>query len=316
VTTGHGEQPPPSLMHVLEQPEEFAAPGVAPPGGEAALEGLLDAPDVVAAASTLVQEAAGVVDRAVAVVERADQAASVEQAEAQAEAQAEVVAARQRSEIVAEPPLPTPLPRALAPWSVQWRLTKRLMDIVGASVLLLLFLPAFAVVGVLVLLDSPGPMFFRQRRAGWRGEDFLMVKFRSMVQGAERLVIDLTDHNESDGLLFKVRDDPRVTRVGRVIRRLSVDELPQLVNVLMGDMSLVGPRPLPVSSEAFGGVDRQRLDVRPGITGPWQVSGRSDVGYELMIELDLDYIGSASLRTDLSILVRTLPAVLKCQGAC
>ena len=141
-----------------------------------------------------------------------------------------------------------------------------------------------------------------------------MLKFRSMVVGAERLIIDLRDHNVSDGLLFKVYDDPRITKVGRIIRRLSIDELPQLLNVINGEMSLVGPRPLAVEPEDFGLVDNQRHSVRPGITGYWQVSGSNELTYEEMIKLDFAYIENWSLWLDVRLLLQTVPALVHRRG--
>ena len=142
-----------------------------------------------------------------------------------------------------------------------------------------------------------------------------MIKFRSMINGADKLVVDLRDQNDSNGLLFKIKDDPRVTRVGAFIRRYSLDELPQLVNVLKGEMSLVGPRPQPVDPESFGPIDGKRHAVRPGLTCHWQVSGRSEVSYGQMVEMDLGYIRDSSTWTDLRLIITTVPAVLGGDGA-
>lgn len=171
------------------------------------------------------------------------------------------------------------------------------------------------VAAIAVKMDSPGPVLFRQRRTGWYGREFHVLKLRTMRLGAEGARAVLTDCNEAGGHLFKIREDPRVTAVGRHLRRYSVDELPQLVNVLMGQMSLVGPRPLPVEDSAFTGVARRRLLVRPGVTGLWQVSGRSNLTWEDALRLDLQYVDSRSIGLDLAILVRTLPAVLRGDGA-
>lgn len=216
-------------------------------------------------------------------------------------------------------PLRTPraaaVPAPVPAWAAPYRVAKRALDVIVALAALVLLAPVMLAVMVAVRLDSPGPVLFRQRRCGWGERDFDMLKFRSMVDGADNLVIDLRDQNEADGLLFKIREDPRITRVGRFIRRTSLDELPQLINVLRGDMSLVGPRPLPVAKEQFDDQARMRHAVRPGVTGYWQVSGRTGVGYREMIELDLRYINEASLARDLSVLVRTVPAVLSSRNA-
>lgn len=193
--------------------------------------------------------------------------------------------------------------------------SKRVLDVLGASLILLFALPFLLLVALAIKLDSPGPVFFLQERAGFRGRSFRMVKFRSMVVDAEAKLAEVASANEADGLLFKIKADPRVTRVGRVIRKLSVDELPQLLNVLTGEMSLVGPRPLPVAGSAFGAFERRRLDVPPGITGLWQTAGRSDLTYNDMIRLDLTYVSQCSVWKDLTILVRTIPAVLRGSGA-
>ena len=188
-------------------------------------------------------------------------------------------------------------------------LGKRAFDVVVAASLLVLTLPVLLACALAVRLGDGGPVLFRQRRVGLGGREFTMVKLRTMVADAERLVLDLTDRNIADGLLFKVEGDPRVTTVGRFLRRTCLDELPQLWNVLKGDMSLVGPRPLPVRAEEFRGRDAGRHAVRPGLTGPWQVAGGPRVPYRQMIDLDLAYIEGWTLRRDLALLVRTVPAV-------
>ncbi|MFS8586754.1 MAG: sugar transferase, partial [Acidimicrobiia bacterium] len=189
------------------------------------------------------------------------------------------------------------------------------IDRVGAALLLVLLAPVFAVVAVAVKLSSPGPVLYRQERVGQYGRTFEFLKFRTMVTEADAQLAQLAAANESDGLLFKIREDPRVTRVGRFLRRTSLDELPQLWNVLRGDMSLVGPRPLPVDAEEFEGDARRRLRVRPGITGLWQVSGRSELGWEETVALDMYYVDHWSLAMDLAILARTPLAVLRGTGA-
>ena len=191
---------------------------------------------------------------------------------------------------------------------------KRLFDIVVGSLIMLVIAPILGLVALGIKVLDRGPILYRQRRVGRDGHVFHMLKFRSMVVGAERLIIDLRDHNVSNGLLFKVYDDPRITRVGRLIRRLSIDELPQLWNVIRGDMSLVGPRPLAVEPQDFGPVDNQRHAVRPGITGYWQVSGSNELTYEEMIKLDFAYIENWSLWLDMRLLVRTIPALLHRRG--
>ena len=196
---------------------------------------------------------------------------------------------------------------------VTWSL-KRLIDVGGATALLVLLLPVLVTVALAIVLADRGPVFYRQERVGQGGRRFRMWKFRSMVVGAHELRSEHVDANVNDGLLFKLRDDPRVTRVGRILRRLSIDELPQLLNVITGDMSLVGPRPLPVDPTEFDAVADGRHTVRPGITGPWQVSGANRLSYADMVELDLDYVSRWTLRRDLALLARTLPAVATRRG--
>jgi exopolysaccharide biosynthesis polyprenyl glycosylphosphotransferase len=196
------------------------------------------------------------------------------------------------------------------------RVAKDLIDRVSAALSLLVLAPLFAVVAVAVKLDTPGPVFFRQTRVGRDGRRFAMVKFRTMVVGAEGLLAGLEERNEADGLLFKLRSDPRVTRVGRVLRRYSLDELPQLFNVAGGAMSLVGPRPpLPAEVDLYKGHVIRRLLVKPGMTGLWQVSGRSDLSWDEAVRLDLYYVDHWSPTMDLAIIVRTFSAVLRGSGA-
>jgi lipopolysaccharide/colanic/teichoic acid biosynthesis glycosyltransferase len=198
---------------------------------------------------------------------------------------------------------------------------KRGIDIVGAFVGLLLFTPVMLAIALWIRLDSPGPVLFRQSRRGYRGRTFQVLKFRTMIIDAEQKLQDLENSNESvDRVLFKIRDDPRVTRLGSFLRRRSLDELPQLINVLRGEMSLVGPRPLQLRdsdlllAENPQAHDR-RLQVIPGLTGAWQIGGRSDVGYKRMIELDLDYIENMSLGRDLWIICQTFFVVVLRRGA-
>ena len=193
---------------------------------------------------------------------------------------------------------------------------KRLMDICVSTALLLLTFPLFLLVAVLIKLTSEGPVFFRQERVGYNGRTFTLYKFRTMVKNAEQMKKDLLELNEMDGPVFKIRNDPRITRVGHVLRKTSIDELPQLINVLKGDMSLVGPRP-PVPNEVvqYQLSDRRRLSMKPGMTGIWQVSGRNNVSFEKWMEMDRQYIDQWSLWLDLKILARTVPVILRGSGA-
>ncbi len=196
------------------------------------------------------------------------------------------------------------------------RALKRAMDIVLASVGLVVSAPLMALVALLIRWDSPGPVLFRQVRVGRDGRLFTLYKFRSMHVGAEEEQDRLLDLNEATGPLFKIRDDPRLTRVGRVLRRLSIDELPQLWNVLRGDMSLVGPRPpVPAEVEQYLPWHRKRLMIDPGVTGLWQVSGRSELTFDEMVMLDLYYAENWSLWLDLKIILRTIPTVILGTGA-
>ena len=195
-------------------------------------------------------------------------------------------------------------------------LIKRAMDVVASVLCLTLFSPLLLLVGLAIKLDSPGPVLFRQIRVGKNGSPFTLYKFRSMRQDAEQQLDQLWEMNEASGPLFKMRDDPRVTRLGRLLRRTSVDEFPQMINVLKGEMSLVGPRPpLPSEVEKYEEWHLRRLEVAPGLTCLWQVSGRSEIPFDEMVMLDIYYIENWSLGLDLSILLRTIPAVLSGGGA-
>jgi exopolysaccharide biosynthesis polyprenyl glycosylphosphotransferase len=198
-----------------------------------------------------------------------------------------------------------------------WRsMAKRTFDVCGALFGLLLVAPLAVLVAVAVKVDSHGPVIFRQTRVGRSGGQFPVFKFRTMVVDAEARLAEVLGQNEADGPLFKVKDDPRVTRVGRLLRKTSLDELPQLLNVLRGDMSLVGPRPaLPSELEAWNAHLYARLRVKPGITGMWQIHGRSDASFESYERLDLYYVDNWSLVTDLAIVAKTLPAVVFGRGA-
>jgi len=193
---------------------------------------------------------------------------------------------------------------------------KRGTDIVVALFLLVLFLPIIPVVTILIKLDSPGPIFFRQKRVGRNGKIFDFFKFRSMFSGAESVIGALRPLSSVDGPVFKIKDDPRVTRVGRFLRRSSLDELPQLFNVLKGDMSIVGPRPnLPSEVSQYLPWQKRRLEVTPGITCFWQIAGRSHIGFQEWMRLDLEYVRNRSYITDLKIMFKTVPAVIARKGA-
>ncbi|NLT56161.1 MAG: sugar transferase [Actinomycetales bacterium] len=196
------------------------------------------------------------------------------------------------------------------------RVAKACLDYSGAAAGTVVLLPVFLLIGLAVRLSSPGPVLFRQRRIGKDGRPFSMHKFRSMYADAEERLSQVLELNESDGVMFKIREDPRITPVGRVIRRYSLDELPQLLDVLLGRMSLVGPRP-PLEQEVarYEEDTRRRLLVKPGITGLWQVSGRSDLTWEETVRLDLSYVENWSFGLDLSIIFRTIRAVLAREGA-
>jgi exopolysaccharide biosynthesis polyprenyl glycosylphosphotransferase len=193
---------------------------------------------------------------------------------------------------------------------------KRGFDILVSATALVLLAPVFLIIAVLVRRDSPGPVFFRQQRIGRNGEPFSMIKFRSMVDDAEARLAELADQDDGNGVLFKLRADPRVTKIGRVLRTYSLDELPQLWNVLSGQMSLVGPRPsLPVEVEQYEQHVLRRLYLKPGLTGIWQVNGRSNLSWEESVRLDLYYVENWSLTGDLLILWRTVKVVLRPVGA-
>jgi exopolysaccharide biosynthesis polyprenyl glycosylphosphotransferase len=201
-------------------------------------------------------------------------------------------------------------------WPVYEAVLKRALDILLTSLGLVASLPFWLVIALAIKLDSAGPAIFVQQRVGKNGRTFRFYKFRSMYVDAERRLTDVLAHNEIDGPVFKIRHDPRVTRVGEFLRRTSIDELPQLVNVFKGDMSLVGPRPpLPREVEQYRPSDRVRLSVKPGLTCLWQISGRSTVSFDQWMEYDRQYVSNMSLWLDLTILVRTVGAVLSCKGA-
>jgi exopolysaccharide biosynthesis polyprenyl glycosylphosphotransferase len=195
-------------------------------------------------------------------------------------------------------------------------LTKRVLDVTLASLALLVLAPFLTAMALAIMLSSRGPVLYRQERVGRHGRRFQMLKLRTMVVGAEAMLDTLRERNEASGPLFKLRDDPRTTRVGRLLRRFSLDELPQFWNVLRGDMSVVGPRPpLPGEVALYEEWHYGRLEVRPGITGLWQVRGRSQLPFDDYVRLDLYYIENWSLAFDLYILLKTVPAVMSGRGA-
>ncbi len=199
-----------------------------------------------------------------------------------------------------------------------WRTEfKRLFDLVGAVIWLVILSPVFVLISILIKLDSAGPVFFVQERMGYNKRRFRMIKFRTMVLDAEAKMDEIEHLNEKTGPIFKIKNDPRITRLGRFLRQSSLDEIPQLFNVLLGDMSLVGPRPLSIRDalrleESW---QKRRFSVRPGLTCLWQISGRSNLSFEQWMKLDLEYIDQWSLKLDWQILVKTIPAVLTSRGA-
>ena len=195
-------------------------------------------------------------------------------------------------------------------------LGKRLFDIVASIIAIILLSPVFIVTAIAVKIEDGGPAFFTQIRVGKDGRLFRMFKFRSMCRNAEDMVVDLKHKNEADGPVFKIEADPRVTKVGAFIRKYSVDELPQLINILRGDMSIVGPRPpLECEVEQYNWFEKQRLRVKPGLTCYWQCSGRSDIGFDEWVKMDLKYIKERNFRTDMLIILKTIPAVFSAKGA-
>jgi lipopolysaccharide/colanic/teichoic acid biosynthesis glycosyltransferase len=205
-------------------------------------------------------------------------------------------------------------------WQQSIRLTnpiKRIFDLITGAIGLVLLSPLFALTALCIYLENPGSIFYSQTRVGKDGRLFRFFKFRSMIVDAEKMRADLAKDNQSeDGVIFKIKDDPRITNVGKFIRKFSIDELPQLFNVLQGNMSLVGPRPaLPEEVVQYTLEQRKRLHALPGITCLWQVSGRSEIPFTGQVKLDVEYIKSTSLFTDISILLRTIPAVLAGKGA-
>ena len=196
------------------------------------------------------------------------------------------------------------------------RTLKRGLDLVGSTAGLLLLSPLLLAVAAAIKLGSSGPVLFRQKRAGADEKVFICYMFRSMYEDAEQRQVDLEARNEADGAVFKIKEDPRITRVGHFIRKWSIDELPQLINVLKGEMSLVGPRPLPMRDfERMSDVHKKRLAAVPGMSGYWQISGRSNLSFDDMVKLDLYYIENWSLSFDIKIILKTIGAVLRREGA-
>jgi exopolysaccharide biosynthesis polyprenyl glycosylphosphotransferase len=193
---------------------------------------------------------------------------------------------------------------------------KRIIDIIGALCGILLLLPVMVIVAIWIKLGSKGTVFFKQERVGQDGKGFLMYKFRSMCTDAEYLLEKLQDKNEMSGPMFKIKEDPRVTKVGRFIRKTSIDELPQLINILKGEMSLVGPRPsLPKEVAQFSSFQKQRLVAKPGLTCYWQVSGRSDVSFNEWMEMDVQYIGERNTWIDIRLIFMTVKVLFGDEGA-
>ena len=207
-----------------------------------------------------------------------------------------------------EDAIPIDYSEVLAKESILYSVTKRLIDIVGSLCGIILLSPLFLIVAVLIKLEDPkGKVFFAQERNGRYPKTFKMYKFRSMVHNAEDLLKDLMDRNEQTGPVFKINDDPRITKVGKFIRKTSIDELPQLFNVLKGDMSLVGPRPpIPREVEQYNSYQMQRLAVKPGLTCIWQVSGRNNIGFDEWVEMDIEYIKTRNLWLDIKLIFKTV----------
>ena len=196
-------------------------------------------------------------------------------------------------------------------------LLKRVLDTAVSALALIVLLPLFILTAIAIWVENPGPVFYTQIRVGLNGKHFRFYKFRSMVMNADKIKKELAASNESSaGVIFKMKQDPRITKVGKIIRKFSIDELPQLINVLKGDMSLVGPRPpLPSEVAEYTLEERKRLHIIPGITCLWQVSGRSDIPFTDQVRLDMQYIQSASFLNDIILLLKTIPAVLTGRGA-
>jgi exopolysaccharide biosynthesis polyprenyl glycosylphosphotransferase len=198
-----------------------------------------------------------------------------------------------------------------------YRLVKRLFDVIASSIAVVILSPVFLIIAIAIKINDPaGPVFYTQTRIGEHGKPFRMFKFRSMVTNADELLEKLRAKNEIEGAMFKMKDDPRITKVGKFIRKYSLDELPQLLNVVGGSMSIVGPRPpLPYEVKEYTDYDRQRLMVKPGATGMWQVGGRNALSFAQMVELDLTYINERSVWLDLKIMFETVKVMIKPNAA-
>ena len=197
-----------------------------------------------------------------------------------------------------------------------YKALKRIFDIVLSGIALICLSPIFVITAIAIKLEDGGPAFFTQQRAGKDMKTFKMYKFRSMYVNADEKLKELLKENEQTGHAFKIKNDPRITKVGKFIRKTSIDELPQLINIIKGDMSIVGPRPiLPFQMEECNDYERQRLIVQPGLTCYWQIGGRANIKWDEWVELDLNYIEDMSLWTDLKMIVKTVPAVFDSEGA-
>lgn len=190
--------------------------------------------------------------------------------------------------------------------SILYLICKRAMDIIASLFGLIILSPLLIIVSILIKLESAGPILFKQERVGLKGKHFIMYKFRSMVVNAEELKAKLESQNEMSGPMFKIKNDPRVTKVGKIIRKTSIDELPQLINILKGEMSIVGPRPsLPSEVEMFERWMLRRLDVKPGLTCYWQIRGRNNIGFEEWMEMDVNYVNNRNLKIDVKLIFKT-----------
>lgn len=197
-----------------------------------------------------------------------------------------------------------------------YKLLKRVFDIILSGTALICLSPVFLITAAVIKLEDGGPAFFTQPRAGKNMKTFKMYKFRSMYVNADEKLAELMKDNEQTGHAFKIKNDPRITKVGKFIRKVSIDELPQLINIIKGDMSIVGPRPiLPFQMEECNEYEKQRLIVQPGLTCYWQIGGRANIKWDEWVELDLNYIEDMSLWTDLKMIVKTIPAVFDSEGA-
>lgn len=201
--------------------------------------------------------------------------------------------------------------------SILYLICKRAMDIIASLFGLIILSPLLIIVSILIKLESAGPILFKQERVGLKGKHFIMYKFRSMVVNAEELKAKLESQNEMSGPMFKIKNDPRVTKVGKIIRKTSIDELPQLINILKGEMSIVGPRPsLPSEVEMFERWMLRRLDVKPGLTCYWQVRGRNNIGFEEWMEMDVDYVSDRNIWIDIKLIFKTVCLVFGDKNAC